>query len=118
MRPRCNVTGKYCYTDRHEAEYAADLMALRNWKKGYDTEMDVYPCPHCQALHVGTRFRRPQHPWKAPLHQYKHLPNPRPRPVQKVTTGNLVSNKEKTHAHARPNYIPKPRRNRTRPPAR
>lgn len=119
---RCPVTKKYCYDAVLDAEYAADRVALVKWAKGRDAEMAVYWCEHCQSSHVGTRQERPVHAWKLPLHEYKHLPSPRPRHVQHVATGNVLIYKEKTHANARPNYIPRPRRNRQRrgafPPAR
>lgn len=117
MLRHCKVTGKICYAKRYDAEIAADKMALRNWHNGLDTEMDAYPCPHCESIHVGTRFSRPAHPWKACLHQYKHLPNPRPRPVQHVATGNLNSLEKTYDPRKRPNLNPRPRRNRSRGPA-
>lgn len=117
MRRHCKVTGKICYAKRYEAEIAADKMALRNWQKGEDTEMDVYPCAHCGGfLHVGTRAKRPLEPWLTPLHQYKYLPNPRPHVPTRTHAGNLT-NLEKTHDPRRnPYHKSRPRRNRTRRP--
>ena len=116
MRPHCKVTGKLCYDNRREAEIAADTMALRNWHNGQDTEMAVYPCGHCGGfLHVGTRAKRPIHPWKTPLHPYKHLPNPRPRVLPRLYAGNFEP-QEKIHATRKLVNKPRPRRNRSRRP--
>lgn len=113
MRPRCKVTGKLCYTDREEAEIAADTMALRNWHNGQDTDMAVYLCQHCGGfLHVGTRTKRPVHPWKTPLHPYKHLPNPRPCVQSPVHAGNFT-NLEKTYEPRKHAYQSRPRRNKS-----
>ena len=115
MRPRCKVTGKICYDKRREAEIAADRMALRNWQKGADTEMSVYHCIHCESLHVGTRASRPIHPWKTPLHRYRHLENPRPAVMQATHAGNF-SPQEKMSAGYHDYKKPRPRKNKSRRP--
>lgn len=93
---RCPVTRKYCYTTQNEALYAADRVALHNWRNGRDTEMNAYWCSHCLSYHVGTRQSRPIHPWKTPLHEYRFLPNPRPRVQPPVHAGNFIP-QEKTY---------------------
>lgn len=75
--PKCHVTGKIVFKDKSFAELVADEIALKNWGRGADTWMTVYPCEHCQGLHVGTWRSRPRVDWRDPQHPYKHLKGPK-----------------------------------------